>query len=224
MLGIESSCDETGVGIVRSTPAGRAARRRGRLQRRRARPLRRRRARGRLAARTWRRWCRPCDRALATAGSARRCRRSRRHGRARAGGRAARRRLGGQGVRGRAGRAALRRQPPAGHVAADTAPARPAAAVPGAAGFRRAHAAAADVPDLAARSRCSGATIDDAAGEAFDKVARLLGLPFPGGPHDRPGRPRDGDPAAIAFPRGLTGPRDAPFDFSFSGLKTAVAR
>jgi N6-L-threonylcarbamoyladenine synthase len=68
-----------------------------------------------------------------------------------------------------------------------------------------------------------GATIDDAAGEAFDKIARLLGLPFPGGPHiDRAAR--DGDPAAVPFPRGLTGPRDAPFDFSFSGLKTAVAR
>ncbi|MFL6072944.1 MAG: tRNA (adenosine(37)-N6)-threonylcarbamoyltransferase complex transferase subunit TsaD [Mycobacteriales bacterium] len=68
-----------------------------------------------------------------------------------------------------------------------------------------------------------GATIDDAAGEAFDKVARVLGLPFPGGPHiDRAAR--EGDGAAIAFPRGLTGPRDAPFDFSFSGLKTAVAR
>jgi N6-L-threonylcarbamoyladenine synthase len=68
-----------------------------------------------------------------------------------------------------------------------------------------------------------GATVDDAAGEAFDKVARLLGLPFPGGPHiDR--LAREGDPAAIAFPRGLTGPRDAAYDFSFSGLKTAVAR
>ena len=51
----------------------------------------------------------------------------------------------------------------------------------------------------------------------------MLGLPFPGGPPiDRAAR--EGDPAAIAFPRGLTGPRDAPFDFSFSGLKTAVAR
>ena len=68
-----------------------------------------------------------------------------------------------------------------------------------------------------------GATLDDAAGEAFDKVARLLGLPFPGGPHiDR--LARDGDPRAIAFPRALTGHGDAPFDFSFSGLKTAVAR
>ena len=71
-----------------------------------------------------------------------------------------------------------------------------------------------------------GATIDDAAGEAFDKVARVLGLPFPGGPHiDR--EAKDGDPAYVEFPRGLTGPRDLRehrYDFSFSGLKTAVAR
>ena len=71
-----------------------------------------------------------------------------------------------------------------------------------------------------------GQTLDDAAGEAFDKVARLLGLPFPGGPWiDKVAA--DGDPAAIAFPRGLTGPGDReryPYDFSFSGLKTAVAR
>lgn len=71
-----------------------------------------------------------------------------------------------------------------------------------------------------------GATIDDAAGEAFDKVARLLGLPFPGGPHiDRAAR--SGSSVAIDFPRGLTGRRDLErhrFDFSFSGLKTAVAR
>ena len=70
-----------------------------------------------------------------------------------------------------------------------------------------------------------GATIDDAAGEAFDKVARLLGLPFPGGPHiDRAAR--DGQ-VTIDFPRGLTSRRDLErhrFDFSFSGLKTAVAR
>ena len=82
------------------------------------------------------------------------------------------------------------------------------------------------VDDLAKDVRPLGGTIDDAAGEAFDKVARLLGLPFPGGPPiDRAAR--DGDPAAIAFPRGLTAPRDLAehrFDFSFSGLKTAVAR
>lgn len=71
-----------------------------------------------------------------------------------------------------------------------------------------------------------GATIDDAAGEAFDKVARLLGLPFPGGPHiDK--EARSGSSVAIDFPRGLSSRRDLErhrFDFSFSGLKTAVAR
>ena len=71
-----------------------------------------------------------------------------------------------------------------------------------------------------------GTTIDDAAGEAFDKVARVLGLPFPGGPHvDRAAR--EGDRAHVDFPRGLTGPKDLRehrYDFSFSGLKTAVAR
>lgn len=71
-----------------------------------------------------------------------------------------------------------------------------------------------------------GQTLDDAAGEAFDKVGRLLGLPYPGGPHvDR--LAREGNPAAIDFPRGLTEGRAAarhPYDFSFSGLKTAVAR
>ncbi|MCF8611660.1 tRNA (adenosine(37)-N6)-threonylcarbamoyltransferase complex transferase subunit TsaD [Gordonia sp. HY285] len=68
-----------------------------------------------------------------------------------------------------------------------------------------------------------GTTVDDAAGEAFDKVARLLDLGYPGGPA-LDAAARDGDPSAIAFPRGMTGPRDAPFDFSFSGVKTAVAR
>jgi N6-L-threonylcarbamoyladenine synthase len=66
-----------------------------------------------------------------------------------------------------------------------------------------------------------GATVDDAAGEAFDKVARLLGLGFPGGPVvDR--QARDGDRDAIAFPRSML--RDSSYDVSFSGLKTAVAR
>ncbi len=82
------------------------------------------------------------------------------------------------------------------------------------------------VPDVTHDVRPLGSTIDDAAGEAFDKVARLLGLPFPGGPHiDRVAR--DGDPTAIAFPRGLSSARDMDrhrYDVSFSGLKTAVAR
>lgn len=66
-------------------------------------------------------------------------------------------------------------------------------------------------------------TFDDAAGEAFDKVARLIGLPYPGGPSiDKAAK--DGDPAAVPFPRPLTGASDPELGFSFSGLKTAVAR
>jgi len=85
------------------------------------------------------------------------------------------------------------------------------------------HSSLLRVDDITGSITSLGSTIDDAAGEAFDKVARVLGLPFPGGPHiDR--LARTGSPDAIAFPRGLTGPRDAPYDFSFSGLKTAVAR
>ncbi len=82
------------------------------------------------------------------------------------------------------------------------------------------------VDDVTSGVEQLGATIDDAAGEAFDKVARLLGLPFPGGPHiDRVAN--DGDRAYVEFPRGLTGGRDMQrhrFDVSFAGLKTAVAR
>lgn len=82
------------------------------------------------------------------------------------------------------------------------------------------------VRDLVSDVELLGETIDDAAGEAFDKVARLLGLPYPGGPEiDRVAA--DGDPNAIRFPRGLTLPKDLDkhrYDFSFSGLKTSVAR
>jgi len=71
-----------------------------------------------------------------------------------------------------------------------------------------------------------GTTIDDAAGEAYDKVARLLSMGYPGGPViDQAAA--DGDPKAINFPRGLTARHDLEkhrFDYSFSGLKTAVAR
>jgi N6-L-threonylcarbamoyladenine synthase len=79
------------------------------------------------------------------------------------------------------------------------------------------------VRDVTATVEPLGVTVDDAAGEAFDKIARVLGLPFPGGPHID-GAARAGDPTAIAFPRGMTDPRDPAYDFSFSGLKTAVAR
>lgn len=66
-----------------------------------------------------------------------------------------------------------------------------------------------------------GGTIDDAAGEAFDKVAKLLGLGWPGGPALEK-LAREGDPTAVALPRPLMG--RAGCEFSFSGLKTAVAR
>jgi N6-L-threonylcarbamoyladenine synthase len=68
-----------------------------------------------------------------------------------------------------------------------------------------------------------GSTVDDAAGEAYDKVARLLGLGYPGG-KVLDDLAQTGDRGAIVFPRGMTGPRDDPHVFSFSGLKTAVAR
>ncbi|ADD40278.1 tRNA (adenosine(37)-N6)-threonylcarbamoyltransferase complex transferase subunit TsaD [Stackebrandtia nassauensis] len=82
------------------------------------------------------------------------------------------------------------------------------------------------VEDLAGKVRLLGQTLDDAAGEAYDKVGRILGMPYPAGPHIDAAA-RLGDPTAIDFPRGLTGPRDLAkhrYDFSFSGLKTAVAR
>ncbi len=82
------------------------------------------------------------------------------------------------------------------------------------------------VRDLLDDVELLGETIDDAAGEAFDKVARVLGLPYPGGPQiDK--LAEAGNPKAIRFPRGLSLPKDMEahrFDFSFSGLKTAVAR
>ncbi|MFW6774086.1 tRNA (adenosine(37)-N6)-threonylcarbamoyltransferase complex transferase subunit TsaD [Nocardioides sp. CPCC 205120] len=87
------------------------------------------------------------------------------------------------------------------------------------------HSSLLRVTDLTLGVDPMGATIDDAAGEAFDKVARLLGLPFPGGPHID--RAAGSGEVTIDFPRGLTARRDLErhrFDFSFSGLKTAVAR
>ncbi|MEL4505111.1 tRNA (adenosine(37)-N6)-threonylcarbamoyltransferase complex transferase subunit TsaD [Luteococcus sp. H138] len=82
------------------------------------------------------------------------------------------------------------------------------------------------VNDIATDIVQVGGTIDDAAGEAYDKVARVLGLPYPGGPViDKAAQ--QGDPTAIRFPRGLTTRKDLEkhrFDYSFSGLKTAVSR
>jgi N6-L-threonylcarbamoyladenine synthase len=82
------------------------------------------------------------------------------------------------------------------------------------------------VRDLLNDVELLGETIDDAAGEAFDKIARVLGLSYPGGPEiDKAAQ--NGDAKAIRFPRGLTLPKDQEkhrYNFSFSGLKTAVAR
>jgi N6-L-threonylcarbamoyladenine synthase len=110
-----------------------------------------------------------------------------------------------------------------GHVAADTLEHGPLPAPCLALLVSGGHTQLLRVDDLATKITEVGSTIDDAAGEAYDKVARILGLPYPGGPPiDKAAR--RGNPDAIRFPRGLTGPRDAPYDFSFSGLKTAVAR
>ena len=206
MLGIETSCDETGIGIVRGThPAGR----RGGVQCGRCTPGSAAWCRRWPAGRTWRRWCRPMQRALDTAGRTTvRCGRHRGHRRAGAGRRAAGRGGGGQGLRDRGRQAALRGEPPGRARRGGHAGARPAArAGDRAAGLGWTLVAAAASTTWPAGVVPLGATIDDAAGEAYDKVARLLGLPFPGGPPiDRAAR--DGDPAAIAFPRGLTAARD----------------
>jgi len=88
------------------------------------------------------------------------------------------------------------------------------------------HSSLLQVDDITSSIIKLGESMDDAAGEAFDKIARIMGLGFPGGPAvDR--EAVIGKPSAINFPRGLTQSSDwqtRPFDFSFSGLKTAVAR
>ena len=88
------------------------------------------------------------------------------------------------------------------------------------------HSSLLQVDDITASISKLGETMDDAAGEAFDKIARVMKLGFPGGPAiDK--LAREGNASAIDFPRGLTTSNDwqtRPFDFSFSGLKTAVAR
>jgi len=88
------------------------------------------------------------------------------------------------------------------------------------------HSSLLQVDDITQSIKKLGATMDDAAGEAFDKIARVMKLGFPGGPAID-AMAKSGNPTAINFPRGLTTSNDwetRPFDFSFSGLKTAVAR
>ena len=88
------------------------------------------------------------------------------------------------------------------------------------------HSSLLQVDDITGSITKLGATMDDAAGEAFDKIARVMKLGFPGGPAID-ALAKSGDADSINFPRGLTTSNDwqtRPFDFSFSGLKTAVAR
>ena len=88
------------------------------------------------------------------------------------------------------------------------------------------HSSLLQVDDITQTITKLGATMDDAAGEAFDKIARVMQLGFPGGPAID-AMAKTGNATAINFPRGLTTSQDwetRPFDFSFSGLKTAVAR
>lgn len=113
-----------------------------------------------------------------------------------------------------------------GHIAADILDSEPVAYPTIALLVSGGHTSLLHVRDLTTDVELLGETVDDAAGEAFDKVARLLSLPYPGGPQiDRAAA--TGDPAAIRFPRGLSRASDLEkhrYDFSFSGLKTAVAR
>ena len=88
------------------------------------------------------------------------------------------------------------------------------------------HSSILQINDITSSVTYLGSTMDDAAGEAFDKIARVMGLGFPGGPAVDL-EAKNGDSNAINFPRGLTQAEDwrtRPYDFSFSGLKTAVAR
>jgi N6-L-threonylcarbamoyladenine synthase len=113
-----------------------------------------------------------------------------------------------------------------GHVGADVLAAEPLQYPTIALLVSGGHTSLLLVRDLVSDVELLGETIDDAAGEAFDKVARILGLPYPGGPQIDRAAVR-GDPAAIRFPRGLMHAKDLErhrYDFSFSGLKTAVAR
>ena len=181
---------------------------RRRLAGRAARALRRRRAGGRLAAPPRARRARDRGGARRGGRDARRRRRGRRHARARADRRAARRRLRGEGARlGARGCRSSRSNHLHGHVASlylqplDLEP--PFTCLLASGG----HTLLLDVREPRTATRVLGTTLDDAAGEAFDKGARLLGLGYPGGARDRPARAR-GRPGGVRLPgRARPGPR-----------------
>ena len=205
VLGIETSCDETGVALVRgndllvdavASSVDEHARFGGIIPE--------------VASRAHLEAMVPTiERALATADvDAGASRRDRRHRRPRARRPADRRRVRRQGARDRARQAAVRRQPrdrprrrrPAGARRSSRSASWRSWSRAGTRSLLLVDDIVTDVTEL-------GSTLDDAAGEAFDKVGRLLGLPYPGGPHiDR--LAREGDPTAIRFPRGLTAAKD----------------
>ena len=197
ILGIETSCDETAAALV--TRDGEIAVERRRVAGRAARAVRRRRAGGRVAAPPRARRAGDRGGARERRRDARRRRGGRRHHAARADRRAARRRLGGEGARVGAAPAARAGQPPARSRRLALPPAaRPRAAVHLPARERRPHDAARRAASAAAY-RVLGTTLDDAAGEAFDKGARLLGLGYPGGQGDRRAR-RAGRSRGVRLP------------------------
>ena len=210
VLGIETSCDETGIGLVRGERLladAVASSRRG------ARPVRRRRPRGRQPRAPG--GDGPDDRAGLRAGGRPARRRGRRRGDRRtwAGRRADRRRRRREGARRRSRQCRCYGvNHLAAHVAVDVLEHGPLPEPTMALLVSGGHSSLLLVPDVTADVRPLGRTIDDAAGEAFDKVARLLGLPFPGGPHiDRQAgdgrRRRDRVPArALRPPRPGTAP------------------
>ena len=224
VLGIETSCDETGVGHrPRRRPHHGAAGQRGRVLGRRARPLRRRGAGGRLPGAPVGDGARRAPGDGDGRGHRPRRRRRRRHRGPRPLRRAARRPRRGQGLRHGVGRAALRREPPRRARRRRHPAERPAA--------RRASRCSSPVGTPACSTcRTSRARSRRSARRSTTRRARRsTRSPGCSGCRSRAARTSTGSPAtatprAVAFPRGLTGPRDAPFDFSFSGLKTAVAR
>ena len=186
ILGIETSCDETAAAVVVDGETGAVV---GRVEPGRPpRPLRRRRARDRQ----------PGPRRAAHAGrrpgagrgraARRRRRRRRRHRRARAHRLAARRRHRGQGARARVGRALRRREPPRGPPLRRASSRTPRSSCPLVVLLVSGGHTLLVHMEGHGRYRLLGSTIDDAAGEAFDKVARYLGLGYPGGPGHRPRR------------------------------------
>ena len=215
ILGLETSCDETAAALV--TRDGEVRSSVDREPGGAARALRRRRPRGRLAAPS--RAVAPVLRRGARRGGRDPRRRRDRRGHAGAGAdrRAPRRPLGGEGARLVARASARARRPPPRprRVALPRRPtrsSRPSSACSRAAGTR-----CSSTSRATRASGSSGRRLDDAAGEAFDKGARLLGLGYPGGAAID-GLAREGDPEAYGFPVA----RVPGLDFSFSGLKTAL--